>query len=197
YALRSAPAGMMPQLSEAFRRSATGMASVLGLFYYGYAALSLVAGISIDRIGGRTVIPAGALLTEAGALLFGTGSLTAASLGRFLQGGGGVFALIGAVYIASRNFPASQAATLIGATQMFGMAGGAAGQFLVGPLIARGLSWRSFWISTGILGVLMAIALFVFLPPERKAVSQQEQAVSQRSGGLRKVLTALGVIFRN
>ena len=44
----------------------------------------------------------------------------------------GVFALVGAVYIATKNFPPSQAATLIGATQMFGMAGGSAGQFLVG-----------------------------------------------------------------
>ena len=36
-----------------------------------------------------------------------------------------------------RTFPASRAATLIGATQMFGMAGGSAGQFVVGPVIAR------------------------------------------------------------
>src|SRR3954451_3343477 len=65
YALRSAPAVMMPQLSEAFDRSAAGMAVVLGIFYYGYAAFSLIAGVSIDRIGARTVVPAGALLTGA------------------------------------------------------------------------------------------------------------------------------------
>src|SRR5438045_1805833 len=79
YVLRSAPAVMMPQLSEAFHLSAAVMASVLGLFYYGYAALSLVAGTAIDRIGARTVIPAGALLTGTGALLFGTGNFAAAS----------------------------------------------------------------------------------------------------------------------
>ena len=72
-----------------------------------------------------------------GALLFGSGNREAASLGRLLQGAGGVFALVGAVYIATKNFPASRAATLIGATQMFGMAGGSAGQFAVGPLIGR------------------------------------------------------------
>ena len=152
YVLRSAPAVMMPQLSEAFHLSVAVMASALGLFYYGYAALSLVAGISIDRIGARTVIPAGALLTGAGALLFGTGNFTAANVGRFLQGGGGVFALVGAIYIAGRNFPASQAATLIGATQMFGMAGGAAGQFLVGSMVVRGMTWNAFWISMGLAG---------------------------------------------
>src|SRR4051795_9974283 len=152
YALRSAPAVMMPQLSEAFDRSAAGMAVILGVFYYGYAVFSLIAGTSIDRIGARTVVPAGALLTGAGALLFATGDLSAAGLGRFLQGAGGVFALIGAIYIASRNFPSSQAATLIGATQMFGMAGGAAGQFLVGPMIARGMRWNVFWVSMGVAG---------------------------------------------
>ena len=70
-----------------------------------------------------------------------------ASVGRFLQGAGGVFALVGAVYIATTNFPASRAATLIGATQMFGMAGGSAGQFVVGPLIASGVPWSRFWSS--------------------------------------------------
>ena len=189
YALRSAPAVMMPQLSEAFHRSAAAIASVLGLFYYAYAALSLVAGISIDRIGGRAVIPAGALLTGAGALLFGTGNLSAASLGRFLQGGGGVFALIGAVYIASRNFPASQAATLIGATQMFGMAGGAAGQFLVGPMIAGGMAWNVFWISMGLAGLAIAAALVILLPKEKLDKSKGDW--------FKASMTALGAVFRN
>jgi sugar phosphate permease len=189
YVLRSAPAVMMPQLSEGFHRSAAAMASVIGFFYYGYALLSLVAGISIDRLGARTVIPAGALLTGAGALLFGSGNLTVASAGRFIQGGGGVFALIGAVYIASRNFPASQAATLIGATQMFGMAGGAAGQFLVGPMIARGMQWNVFWISMGVAGLAIATALVVLLPRESVEKSPDDW--------FRGSMAALGAVFKN
>jgi len=189
YGLRSAPAVMMPQLSEAFHLSAAAMASVLGLFYYGYAVLSLVAGISIDRIGARIVIPVGACLTGLGALLFGTGDFTAASIGRFLQGGGGVFALIGAVYIASRNFPASQAATLIGATQMFGMTGGAAGQFLVGPMIARGMAWNVFWISMGLAGLVIAVALVLLLPKEKLEKPKGEW--------FKASITPLGVVFRN
>src|SRR3954454_2326499 len=171
YALRSAPAVMMPQLSEAFDRSAAGMAVVLGIFYYGYAVFSLIAGTSIDRIGARTVVPAGALLTGAGALLFATGNLSAAGIGRFLQGAGGVFSLIGAVYIATKNFPASQAATLIGATQMFGMAGGSAGQFVVGPLIAAGVSWNTFWLAMGIAGLIIGAVLFFLMPSDAPAES--------------------------
>ena len=49
YTLRSAPAVMMPQLAEAFGTTAVGAASIAGLFYYGYAPFSLVAGAALDR----------------------------------------------------------------------------------------------------------------------------------------------------
>ena len=131
YMLRSAPAVMMPQLSSAFGLTAAGVASLAGLFYFGYSPFSLVAGAAMDRVGPRRVVPIGAAAVGLGALLFASGDATVASIGRFLQGAGGVFALVGAAYIAMTNFPASRAATLIGATQMFGMAGGSAGQFVV------------------------------------------------------------------
>src|SRR6188508_2699951 len=131
YMLRSAPAVMMPQLSEAFGLSTMAVASMVGLFYYGYSPFSLVAGVAMDQLGPRKVVPLGAALVGIGALLFASGNSQVASLGRFIQGAGGVFALVGAAYIATTNFPASRAATLIGATQMFGMAGGSAGQVLV------------------------------------------------------------------
>ena len=129
YALRSSPSVMMSELSKAFGLTSLGVASIVGLFYYGYSPFSLVAGAAMDRLGPRKVLPIGAIAVGIGALLFATGSREAASVGRILQGAGGVFALVGAIYIATKNFPASQAATLIGGTQMFGMAGGAAGQF--------------------------------------------------------------------
>ena len=135
YILRSAPAVMMPQLSAGFGIGAAAVASLVGIFYYGYSPFSLVAGVAMDRLGPRRVVPLGAAVVGIGALLFASGQEPLASAGRLLQGAGGVFALVGAVYIATTHFPASRAATLIGATQMFGMAGGSAGQFLVGPAI--------------------------------------------------------------
>jgi MFS family permease len=188
YILRSAPAVMMPQLSEAFGLSALGVASMVGLFYYGYSPFSLIAGAALDRLGPKKVIPIGAAAVGVGALLFGMGNQTAASVGRFLQGAGGAFSLVGAVAIASRNFPASSAATLIGATQMFGMAGGSAGQAVVGPIIAGGLSWAHFWMGMGIAGLLIGVVLYLFLP-------QQEQA--SESGWLASAARAFGSVFRN
>jgi MFS family permease len=179
YALRSAPAVMMPQLADAFGLTTVAMASMAGVFYYGYSAFSLVAGTAIDRLGARAVLPAGALLTGCGAFLFASGDVSAANVGRVLQGCGGAFALVGAIYIASNNFPSSRAATLTGAAQMFGMAGGSAGQVLVGPLIARGVSWVSFWAGMGFLGVIIAAALFTLLPgkPEPAHTASKQAAI--------------------
>src|SRR6187399_1122436 len=107
YALRSAPSVMMPQLTESFHVNALGVSAIVGMFYYGYSPFSLVAGTAIDSFGARRVIPIGAALVGLGALLFGTGNVSAANVGRFLQGAGGVFALVGAVYLITKNFPVS------------------------------------------------------------------------------------------
>src|SRR5215203_557202 len=189
YMLRSAPAVMMPQLSDAFGLSAMGVASMVGLFYYGYSPFSLVAGAAMDRLGPRRVVPIGAAAVGIGALLFASGNNTAASVGRLIQGAGGVFALVGAAYIATTNFPASRAATLIGATQMFGMAGGSAGQFLVGPLIARGMPWQAFWAAMGIGGLVISVLLYFLLPEQKQADTSHDW--------LKTAGRAFGTVFRN
>jgi MFS family permease len=189
YSLRSAPAVMMPQLSHSFGLSALGVASIVGLFYYGYSPFSLVAGAAMDRLGPRRLLPLAAASVGIGALMFATGNTAAASVGRFIQGAGGVFALVGAIYIATRNFPASVAATLIGATQMFGMAGGSAGQFAVGPMIGGGLAWDRFWLGMGIAGLVLGAVLFIFLPKDERA--------EQSDNWLKSTTHAFGVVFKN
>jgi MFS family permease len=191
YALRSAPSVMIPQLTEAFSVNALGVSAIVGLFYYGYSPFSLVAGASLDRFGAKRIVPIGAALVGLGALLFGAGNVAAANIGRFLQGAGGVFSLVGAVYLVTKNFPASSAASFIGATQMFGMAGGSAGQFLVGPLIKRGLPWGQFWIYAGIVGLIISGLLLAFLPREPRAPA------ASGKGGLAAAFASLKTVFLN
>src|SRR4051812_8208607 len=88
YVMRSAPSVMMPQLSEAFGLSTLGVASIVGLFYYGYSPFSLVAGAAMDRLGTRRLLPAAAAGGGFGALLFATGQPAAATIRRFFQRGG-------------------------------------------------------------------------------------------------------------
>src|SRR6188472_4735502 len=81
YSMRSAPAVMVPELSTAFGLTAVGVASLVGLFYYAYAPFSLVAGVAMDQLGPRKVVPLGAATVAVGALLFATGDPTLASIG--------------------------------------------------------------------------------------------------------------------
>ena len=189
YIMRSAPAVMMPQLSDGLGLSTAAVASLVGLFYYGYSPFSLVAGVAMDQLGPRRVVPIGAAVVGVGALLFASGNPTLASLGRLLQGAGGVFALVGAAYIATTNFPASRAATLIGATQMFGMAGGSAGQFAVGPMIGAGVAWNWFWAGMGVVGLGVAALLFLLLPKREKK--------AKNPAWFREATGAMGQVFRN
>lgn len=196
YVARSAPAVMMPQLGEVFGLSAAGLAGLLGLFYYAYSPFSLVAGVAMDQLGARLTVPVGAATMGVGALLFATGDPTMASIGRFLQGAGGVFALIGAAFLATTNFPASRAATLIGITQMAGMAGGSAGQFLVGPVIAAGMPWNTFWLIMGAIAIGLAVLLF-FLLPSRAPSKVAAGAAAPQSRWARDAAAAVFTVFRN
>ena len=192
YAMRSAPAVMMPDLTEAFGMTAVGVASLVGLFYWGYAPFSLVAGVCMDQLGPRKVVPLGAATVAVGAILFSTADPTLGSIGRFMQGAGGVFALIGAVYLVTTHMPVSRAATLIGVTQMFGMAGGSAGQFVVGPLIASGVPWDRFWLAMCVAGIPIAVLLFLLIPKRKKAAEP-----ARAKAGLGSAAKAMGAVFTN
>ena len=188
YVMRSAPAVMVPELSTAFGLSAVGLASLVGLFYYGYAPFSLVAGVAMDQLGPRKVVPLGAVCVAIGAMLFASGHPTLAGIGRFMQGAGGVFALIGAVYLVTTFMPVARAATLVGVTQMFGMAGGSAGQFVVGPVMASGVSWDSFWLVMGIAGIPIAVLLLLLIPKRHE---------TRQKASLGNAFRAMGTVFAN
>jgi len=47
YAVRSAPAVMIPQLSLAFGTTAVGVSAILGAYYYTYSLTSLIAGAAM------------------------------------------------------------------------------------------------------------------------------------------------------
>jgi sugar phosphate permease len=72
---------------------------------------------------------------------------------------------------------------------MFGMAGGSAGQFVVGPIIGAGVSWTAFWAGMGILGLAISAILFALLP--------ESSPTTARDAGLRETVRAFGIVFRN
>ena len=171
YALRSAPGVMVPELTSAFGLSVLGVSALIGLYYWTYSSFAIVSGACFDRYGAKYVVPAGLVLLAGGAVLFGLGTDLAAQAGRLLQGAGSAFAFTGAVYLASRGFPARFLATAIGFTQCFGMLGGASGQFVVAPLIHGVITWQSFWAYGGIAAAVLAVVVLIVTPSAHPALA--------------------------
>jgi MFS family permease len=181
---------MLPELQASFHTTAVGIGTILGVYYYTYSSMSLVAGATLDHFGAKLSIPLGVLVLGIGCLLFSVPSVLAGDTGRLLQGAGSAFAFTGAVYLASRGFPARYLATAIGVTQCFGMLGGSAGQFLVGPMIEHGLSVHVVWVGLGAIILANALLLYIATPKEQLGPHTQE-------GSLRSLLQPYKVVFSN
>ncbi len=164
YSTRSAPGVMIPQLERAFSSDGVGVGNILGTYYYTYSITSLVAGLALDRLGAKYVVPVGTSVLGVGCLLFVFGYSETAYLARLLQGAGSAFAFTGSVYLASRGFSASSLATAIGITQSMGMLGGSAGEFVVGPIMQMGVQWQAVWVFIGIASLAVAAALVLVTP---------------------------------
>ncbi|WP_294213683.1 MFS transporter [uncultured Chryseobacterium sp.] len=189
YVIRSAPAVMIPELVSNFNTTELKLISMVGTYYYTYSTCSLIAGIALDKFGGKRSVFAGTFILGIGCLLFLLSSQTAGITGRLLQGAGCAFAFPGCVYLASKGFSSKSLATAIGVTQCIGMLGGTAGQFVVGPWIKEGMNISTFWLWSGIMTLITAIVLFFVIPRETKENDQEEKALG--------FLESYKIVFRN
>jgi MFS family permease len=189
YGLRSAPAVMIPELSEIFDLPAIGVSGIIGTYYYTYAITSLIAGIALDRTGAKYAVPAGLATLGIGCLIFTVPDSATGTIGRLLQGAGSATAFTGCVYLATRGFSPKVLATAIGFTQCLGMLGGSAGQFAVGPLVHSVLSVPEVWKYSGLASLIIGVALYVVTPKEKKPT----KAIERKSG----LLEPYKIVFTN
>ena len=178
YALRSAPGVMLDELGAALALDKVALGSLVGLYYYTYAVFAIIAGAALDRSGPRGVVPAGIVAVALGAILFGMGEVFTAQTGRLLQGAGSAVAFTGAVYLATRGFPKEWLATAVGVTQCFGMLGGSAGQFAVGPMVRSVMPWQQFWFIPGLMLLILAVGMALITPSRKTYESAPAQSTS-------------------
>lgn len=191
YVIRSAPAVMLPELAQSFSVNEIRLVTIVGTYYYTYSTCSLIAGIALDRFGAKYSLFAGALILGIGCLLFMISSQFSGVTGRLFQGAGCAFAFPGCVYLASKGFSAKSLATAIGFTQCLGMLGGSAGQFVVGPLIEKGMEINTLWLSIGIFTIIVAFGLW-FITPANIVEKKTENAEKKQS-----LLDPYKIVFSN
>jgi MFS family permease len=190
YAVRSSPSVMIPELEATFHTTALGVGAILGVYYYTYSTMSLIAGTALDHLGAKRTVPLGVAILGIGCLLFSVSAVLAGNIGRLLQGAGSAFAFTGAVYLAAHGFSARYLATAIGATQCVGMLGGSAGQSVVGPIIEHGIGVHTVWIGLG--AIILAVAVVLYL-----ATPKEQLGPHAREGGFRSLLEPYKIVFSN
>lgn len=191
YVIRSAPAVMLPELSQTFSVNEIRLVTIISTYYYTYSTCSLIAGIALDRFGAKYSLFAGALILGIGCLLFMISSQFTGVIGRLFQGAGCAFAFPGCVYLASKGFSAKSLATAIGFTQCLGMLGGSAGQFVVGPWIEEGMHIDTFWLSIGIFTIIVAFGLWFVTPAN--VTEKKEESTLKKQG----ILEPYKIVFSN
>lgn len=191
YVIRSSPAVMLPELAQSFSVNEIRLVTIIGTYYYTYSTCSLIAGIALDRFGAKYSLFAGALILGIGCLLFIISSQFSGVVGRLFQGAGCAFAFPGCVYLATKGFSAKSLATAIGFTQCLGMLGGSAGQFVVGPLIEKGMNINTFWLSIGIFTIIVAFGLWFITPAN--VVEKKAETPAKKQG----LLEPYKIVFSN
>ncbi|WP_313374810.1 MFS transporter [Chishuiella sp.] len=164
YVTRSAPSLMLTDLATNYSISEESLVSLVGSYYYTYAICALVAGVCLDKFGAKNSMFAGCFILGIGCIIFVVSSQFVGEVGRLLQGAGSAFAFPGCVYLASKGFSKKFLATAIGFTQCVGMLGGAAGQFLVSPLLDSIMDYKTFWVVSGVLCIIPAFAMLLMIP---------------------------------
>lgn len=159
---------LLPMLARIFHASNFQVSLTVTAPTIAVALTAPCVGKLADRFGLRTVIVVSAFALAAATLLAATsGSLRQLIAWRFAQGVAtpGLFA--SAIAYIHDEWPASRAGRATAAYVSGTVMGGVTGRLLAG-VIASDTSWQSAFVVLGIVGCVAAIALWRWLPRERR-----------------------------
>jgi len=202
YLLRVYPSVMEDQLLARFNVSVRAFGFLTGFYYFAYAPMQLIVGMTVDYIGARRSLLLGCLIAILGVSIFAqTTVFDIALAGRFFIGLGAAFGYVTALKIATQWLPRRYFAT-------------AAGMVTGGGMIAAGLTdkYLTYLIHTkdfySALHFPLYVGVFLFLyifltvrskPPVSENISHHHvtypQLLSQLWGIMkRRQMWLIGVI---
>ena len=193
YLFRGVNIGFAPELAHDLGLRAGDLGLLTSLYFLGFAAAQIPAGVALDRYGPRRTDAALLVVAAAGILVFGAAhGLATLMAGRLMIGIGVSVCLGGAYKAVSRHFPARQLPLLYGLVLAIGGFGGV----LVGTPLTWALSfmtWRAACVGLALV-TLAAAALLMLATPE---LPEPERGTSI-GGQLRGTLSILrsGVFWR-
>ena len=193
--VRVAPSAMEPELQRTFHLSAAALGGAMGVYYFIYSPMQLLAGSFLDRFGAKFVLVPAALICTSGCFLevFGHSPFLL-STSRFLQGFGSAFAFVGTMYLAAEWFPRSMLAMLSGLTTSLGMAGAIIGNAGIADVVNK-FGWHDALLVAGFVGLAVSALILIVVPKDTRRQKERAQATELSRGP--GVFQALKIVYSN
>lgn len=197
YLVRVAPSVMEQELEGVFQATPAALAGALGAYYFVYAPVQLLAGVLLDRFGGRRVLIPASLLVVLGCLFVILPSLSLFTLttGRFFMGLGSGFGFIGVMYLAAVWFHPEKLALISGLTTSLGILGALIGQIPLSWLI-EAVGWQSAWIYIAFIGIVVTLLLMIFIP-KTPVWEQKKLETKNEDFALKNLAVGLWTVCKN
>ena len=176
---------LAPELYKTFHiRSADQMASLSAYYFYGNVLMLFPAGILLDHFSPRKIITIGMITLIVFTFIFAIShSLALDELCRFIIGLAGAFCLLSPIRIASRWFPPTKMALVIGSIITFAWIGGMVAQAPF-SFFMKAFGWRHTVMGDVVLGILLLFLIILFVKDAPKDSKQSDDQDPHHSSNL-------------
>jgi len=163
--LRTFIGTVVHEVTQAMHLNAEQLSIIGAAYYLTYGIMQIPVGILIDRYGARLLLTIAITVCVFGVFLFSIAQdFYLAIFGRLLMGLGSSFGFVGLLIIALNWFPRQRFGFFAGLAQFLGAVGPIlAGAPLVMLLYAAHDNWRVVLISIGMLGLILAVLIAIFV----------------------------------
>lgn len=172
-------------IAKEYAITATQLGNLSACYFYANLAFLLVAGLLLDRYSTRLIILVSMITCVLGTVLFASShSLFLASVCRFVSGVGSAFCFLSSVRLASRWFPPSRLALIVGLVVTMAMLGGVVAQTPL-TILSAAIGWRKALLVVAGLGVVITVVILKFVkdrPEGQEELHHIEQQQLQALG---------------
>jgi MFS family permease len=188
--------GISQSIGQAFSLDPVHLGHLAAMYFYGNMLMVIPAGILLDRFSTKKIIVLAMILCTVATFFFArSSSFYVASICRFVEGLGAGFCFLSGFRLASRWFPSDRLAFVTGMVVTMAMLGGLVAQTPM-ALLSDAVGWRSAMNWVGVLGIVLALWIIVFVKdyPASHEKEEKEDGAHLQALGL---WASLRLVFKN
>jgi sugar phosphate permease len=192
--------GALGVISDDITRSlgltASELSNIASVTFYAYAFMQIPAGLLLDYLGYRRISYYGAFITGVGAIILGSSlNIYFAYSGRLLVGLGTSVIFISVLKAQRVWFSEKEFTKASGRLSFIGNMGGIIATFPLAFLV-KGIGWRSSLIFMGMLSIIIAILIYIYVKNNPKDYGYEPHGVIS-SGEKIKVWSSIKAVVKN